>query len=66
MNESWSVRRYTGKLRGPLDPNLIQNSIYPFRDLPNFELHIPYHFVIVNTGKKLFQLYSSDEIDLPK
>jgi hypothetical protein len=66
MSESWSVRRYTGELRGPLHPNLIHNSIYPFSDLPNFELHIPYHFVIVNTGKKLFQIYGLDEIDFAR
>jgi hypothetical protein len=34
--------------------------------LPNFELHIPYHFIIVNTGKKLFQIYSLDEIDFKR
>ena len=66
MNESWSVRRYTGKLRGSFYPNLIQNSIYPFGDLPNFELHVPYHFVIVNTGKKLFQIYGLDGIDFER
>jgi len=66
MNESWSIRRYNGELRGPLHPDLIQNSIYPFSDLPNFELHIPYHFVIVNTGKKLFQIWGLDKINFAR
>jgi len=66
MNESCSVRRYNGELLGPFDPNLVQYSVYPFDSLPNFELHVPYHFVIVNTGKKLFQLYGLGEIDFEK
>ena len=66
MHESCSVRRYNGELHGPFDPNLVQYSVYPFDDLPNFELHVPYHFVIVNTGKKLFQLYGLGEIDFAR
>ena len=66
MNGSWSVRHYNGELRGPLHPELIQNSIYPFSDLPKFELHIPYHFVIVNTGKKLFQIWGLGKINFAR
>lgn len=66
MNELWSVRCYNGEFRGPFDPNLVQYSVYPFDDLLNFKLHVPYHFVIVNTGKKLFQLYGLDEIDFER
>jgi hypothetical protein len=55
MKKSWSVRRYTGNLHEPLVPDRIQQSVYLFGDLPAFKLHIPYHFVIVNTGKKLLK-----------
>ncbi|KIM36415.1 hypothetical protein M413DRAFT_449133, partial [Hebeloma cylindrosporum] len=63
MMESWSVRRYEGDSDAPFDPEEIQQSVYPFTDLPDIELHIPYHFVIVNTGKKLLQLYGHGKIN---
>ncbi|KIM37114.1 hypothetical protein M413DRAFT_77420 [Hebeloma cylindrosporum] len=66
MEKSWSVRRYTGNLHEPLVPDRIQQSVYPFDDLPAFKLHVPYHFVIVNTGKKLFQLYERGEINFQR
>ena len=31
----------------------VQQTWYPFRDLPDISLHLPYHFVICDTGKKL-------------
>jgi len=63
MKASWSVKHYPANTLGPFDPNLVKYSVYPFDDLLDFELHVPYHFVIVNTGKKLFQLYGMDEIN---
>jgi len=63
MKASWSVKHYATNTLGPFDPNLVKYSVYPFNDLLHFELHVPYHFVIVNTGKKLFQLYGMDEIN---
>lgn len=63
MEESWSVKRYTANPPGPFDPNLVKYSVYPFNDLPPFKLHVPYHFVIVNTGKKLLQLYGMEAIN---
>ncbi|KIM37145.1 hypothetical protein M413DRAFT_13511 [Hebeloma cylindrosporum] len=66
MKESWSVRRYTGQLLCRFNPNLVQQSVYPFDDFPKIPLHIPYHFVIVNAGKKLFQLYGLNEIDFER
>src|SRR6267378_8123918 len=63
MSKSWSVKHYHGELDGPFYPALAQYSMYPFNDLPNFELHVPYHFVIANTGKKLYQLYGLGKIN---
>ncbi|EDR01702.1 uncharacterized protein LACBIDRAFT_310731 [Laccaria bicolor S238N-H82] len=63
MEASWSIKRYTGNALGPFDPNLIEHSAYPFTNLLPIELHVPYHFVIVNTGKKLRQLYGMDAIN---
>lgn len=63
MGNSWSVKTYGGDPLGAFDPNLVNYSMYPFDDLPTFELHVPYHFVIVNTGKKLVQLYGMDTAD---
>jgi hypothetical protein len=66
MEASWSVKRYTGNALGPFDPNLIKYSMYPFTDFPPIELHVPYHFVIVNTGKKLLQLYGKGAINFER
>jgi hypothetical protein len=63
MKDSWSVKRYAANPPGPFNPNLVMYSVYPFTDLPPFKLHVPYHFVIVNTGKKLLQLYGMDLIN---
>ncbi|CAA7269669.1 unnamed protein product [Cyclocybe aegerita] len=63
MKLSWSVKHYTADPLRLFDPSLINYSVYPFDDLPPFELHVPYHFVIANTGKKLFQLYGYGTID---
>ncbi|KAL1660625.1 hypothetical protein GGF50DRAFT_36101, partial [Schizophyllum commune] len=30
---------------------------YPFDILPTRSLHVPYHLVICNTGRKLFEFY---------
>lgn len=69
MKASWSLKHYAASDLGPFDPKLVKHSVYPFNDLPHFELHVPFHFVIVNTGKKLLQLYGMDainfEIDFP-
>ncbi|EDR05288.1 uncharacterized protein LACBIDRAFT_294852 [Laccaria bicolor S238N-H82] len=66
MEASWSIKRYTGNALGPFDPNLIEHSAYPFTNLLPIELHVPYHFVIVNTGKKLRQLYGMDAINFER
>lgn len=63
MEASWSVKHYAASTLGTFDPDLVKYSVYPFNNLPHFELHVPYHFVIVNTGKKLFQLYGKEEIN---
>jgi hypothetical protein len=63
MKASWSVKHYAANILGLFDPKFVKHSVYPFSDLPHFELHVPYHFVIVNTGKKLLQLYGTDEIN---
>jgi hypothetical protein len=63
MKASWSVKHYPANALGPFNPNRVKYSVYPFSDLQHFELHVPYHFVIVNTGKKLLQLYGMDEIN---
>ncbi|THV07358.1 hypothetical protein K435DRAFT_742461 [Dendrothele bispora CBS 962.96] len=63
MAESWSVKRYTGNPFSPFDPELLLHYKYPFENLPICDLHIPYHFVIVNTGKKLQQLYGTEPIE---
>ncbi|KAF8957936.1 hypothetical protein BDZ97DRAFT_1629270, partial [Flammula alnicola] len=63
MNGSWSVKRYTGDSLSPFQPENVEYSKYPFKDLPAFELHVPYHFVIVNTGQKLLQLYGTAAIN---
>jgi len=66
MSESLSVQRYGGDLSGPFNPSLVEHSVYPFNGLPTFELHVPYHFVIVNTGKKLYQLYGTEAIEFDR
>ncbi|KIJ91859.1 hypothetical protein K443DRAFT_14048 [Laccaria amethystina LaAM-08-1] len=66
MSESWSVQRYGGDLFGPFDPSLVEHSVYPFNDLPTFELHVPYHSVIVNTGKKLYHFYGMEAIEFDR
>ncbi|KAK7438587.1 hypothetical protein VKT23_017922 [Stygiomarasmius scandens] len=63
MARSWSVKQYAGDPSGPFDPDFLRYYEYPFDTLPECYLHIPYHFVIVNTGKKLFQLYGKQQID---
>ena len=66
MSESYSARRYNGGLRGPFHPNFVQYSGYPFNDLSNFVLHVHYHFVIVDTGKELFQINPMDEVNFQR
>ncbi|KAF8959117.1 hypothetical protein BDZ97DRAFT_1667554, partial [Flammula alnicola] len=63
MEGSWSVKHYTGNSLSPFQPEHVKYSKYPFKDLPAFELHVPYHFVIVNTGQKLLQLYGTAAIN---
>jgi len=63
MNESWSVKKYSGNPLGPFDPEFVEYSVYPFQDLPDIKLHVPYHFVFVNTGRKLFELYGEGEVN---
>jgi hypothetical protein len=63
MQGSWPIRYLTNEPLGDFDPGHTSKSKYPFEDLPSYKLHIPYHFVILNTGKKLYQLYGSGPID---
>ncbi|KAL1694384.1 hypothetical protein GGG16DRAFT_110096 [Schizophyllum commune] len=35
----------------------MENHYYPFDILPTRSLHVPYHLVICNTGRKLFEFY---------
>ena len=39
----------------------VQQTWYPFRDLPDISLHLPYHFVICDTGKKLQTFYKDTD-----
>lgn len=66
MARSWAIKRY----RAPSEENaeFSVNNVkifqYPFRDLPQIILHIPFHYVIVNTGLKLVQLHGQREHDI--
>jgi len=51
---------------GPFHLNFVLYSMYPFNHLPNFEPHTHYHFVIINTGKKLFQIKGMDGINFER
>ncbi|KAL1730671.1 hypothetical protein EV714DRAFT_210414 [Schizophyllum commune] len=35
----------------------IEHHYYPFTTVPSRSLHVPYHFVICDTGRKLFEFY---------
>ncbi|KAL1753048.1 hypothetical protein FB107DRAFT_264903, partial [Schizophyllum commune] len=57
MKQAWSIRRPADMLSEFKPSTQVQQSCYPFRDLPVISLHVPYHFVICDTGKKLQTFY---------
>ena len=63
MRKSWEIRRYHDMSKSFVQPSKRQSPpytqhFYPFRDLGNISLHVPFHFAIVDTGRKLEALYN--------
>lgn len=61
MKGTWSVRRpnhFTTEFTSEIQ---VQQFYYPFGDLPVISLHVPYHFVVYDTGKKLASFYGGTE-----
>lgn len=63
MKASWSVRRYMeDPLIVPFNSAAMKYFVYPFSDLPISTFHVPLHFVIVNTGRKLVDRYGEEHV----
>ena len=59
MNRSKEVVDYT-----TADGDYIRLTRYPFQEVGPLKMHVPYHFVIVNSGGKLENIFpESQEID---
>ncbi|KAF7416260.1 hypothetical protein PC9H_002525 [Pleurotus ostreatus] len=52
MKSCCAIRRYHGSYTS-VDPLAFKQHVYPFPELPQFELNILPHFVIFDTGRKL-------------
>ncbi|KAI0675852.1 hypothetical protein C8Q78DRAFT_352902 [Trametes maxima] len=59
MRENWSIRKPTTFVSEFTPQTDVQQFHYPFTDLPVIILHVPYHFVIYDTGRKLFNFYKA-------
>ncbi|KAI0827572.1 hypothetical protein BC628DRAFT_1418194 [Trametes gibbosa] len=62
MQNSWAVRRLTVSRQengSTAEAEVVQH-YYPFDTMPVVSLHIPYHFVICDTGRKLDSVYGAD------
>ncbi|KAI0827564.1 hypothetical protein BC628DRAFT_1502097 [Trametes gibbosa] len=62
MQNSWAVRRLTvpRQENGSTAEAEVVQHYYPFDTMPVVSLHIPYHFVICDTGRKLDSVYGAD------
>ncbi|KAH9857320.1 hypothetical protein C2E23DRAFT_720575 [Lenzites betulinus] len=63
MKNSWAVRRFAVPTSGLTPETPAVQHYYPFDTLPPISLHIPYHFVICDTGRKLQSVYGDDYKD---
>ncbi|KDQ23462.1 hypothetical protein PLEOSDRAFT_1098217 [Pleurotus ostreatus PC15] len=55
------ISTYNPSLK-PNDPAAFERHFYPFDTLPKFELNVHPHFVIVNTGFRLEQIFGSGAV----
>ncbi|KAI0827612.1 hypothetical protein BC628DRAFT_1418252 [Trametes gibbosa] len=60
MRNSWAVRRLTVPTQTFTADTPVVQHYYPFSTMPIVSLHIPYHFVICDTGRKLNSVYGTD------
>ncbi|KAI0669209.1 hypothetical protein C8Q78DRAFT_978002 [Trametes maxima] len=61
MRQTWSIRRLAHFVSDFNPQAQAQQYWYPFNDLPAISLHVPYHFVICDTGKKLLSFYKDTQ-----
>ncbi|KAI0760146.1 hypothetical protein C8Q74DRAFT_1177319, partial [Fomes fomentarius] len=63
MKSAWAVRQL-GDTTSPFTKDSpVTQYYYPFTEMPPVYLHIPYHFIICDTGRKVNGIYGSNYED---
>ncbi len=60
MKSAWAVRQLGDTTSQFTKDSPVTQYYYPFAEMPPVSLHIPYHFVICDTGRKLNGIYGSN------
>ncbi|EPQ55674.1 hypothetical protein GLOTRDRAFT_128888 [Gloeophyllum trabeum ATCC 11539] len=60
MEASWTIRRPAIPTAAFDSTNRVIQYYYPFKNLPSVSLHVPPHFVICDTARKLRGVYGGD------
>ncbi|KAI0808325.1 hypothetical protein C8Q74DRAFT_1363716 [Fomes fomentarius] len=64
MKSAWPVRQLGDTSSQFTKDSPVTQYYYPFAEMPPVSLHIPYHFVICDTGRKLNGIYGSNFRDI--
>lgn len=62
METSWAVRQLNFPIKKFSPKTKVKQYYYPFETLRRITLHVPYHFVIFDTGRKLSKIYTSPDL----